>query len=385
MANMSLFKNKMPILDPNVRNKNFEEVALGYTEEQAKDEAMRCLNCKEPKCVLGCPVNIQIPSFIKKISEGDYDSAYNETCASVAMAFFMYRMLQNECNSEYTEVLELELYNGALAGMQLDGKRFFYVNPLEAITGISGISPTHKHALPERPGWYGCACCPPNVARTITDIADYAWLKQDDTLYSVLFMENEINLDDDGIKVTVKTEYPYDGKITYSVSKTATSNVSKLAVRIPSWARKAELSGSPDLKSGFAYYEIPSDCKDIVITIDLKLTPRKIYCNNAVSSNTGKAAFAYGPLIYCAEEVDNGKVLNLFAKRGAAPELKELSNELCGIRRLKIEGLKVKNSSEDSLYSEIPSETEPCEISLIPYYTWANRGLNQMRVWLPEM
>ncbi|MCQ2597099.1 MAG: glycoside hydrolase family 127 protein [Treponema sp.] len=313
------------------------------------------------------------------------DTAYSETCAAISLMMFAKQMLRNEKLGEYGDVMECSLYNTVLAGMQLDGKRFFYVNPLEAITGISGISPTHKHALPERPGWYGCACCPPNVARTITDIADYAWLKQDDTLYSVLFMENEINLDDNGIKVSVKTEYPYDGKITYSVSRTAASSIKKLAVRIPSWARKAELSGTPEMKNGFAYYEIPANCTDFVITIDLKLVPRKLYCNNAVSSNTGKTALAYGPLIYCAEEVDNGKVLNLFAKRGAAPELMELSNELSGIRRLKIEGLKVKNSAEDPLYSESPAETETCEISLIPYYTWANRGLNQMRVWLPEM
>lgn len=314
------------------------------------------------------------------------DTAYSETCAAISLMMFAKQMLRNEKLGEYGDVMECSLYNTVLAGMQLDGKRFFYVNPLEAITGISGISPTHKHALPERPGWYGCACCPPNVARTITDIADYAWLQQDNTLYSILFMENEITLGN--LKVSVKTEYPYDGKITYSVSRTKTETEKSpdyIAIRIPAWAHNAELSGCPEVKKGFAYYKIPANCTDFVITIDLNLIPRKIYCNSAVSANTGKTAFAYGPLIYCAEEVDNGKVLNLLVKRNADPKLMEITNELCGIRRLKVQGIKIKNTTEDNLYSEKPAETEICDISLIPYYTWANRGLNQMRVWLPEI
>ncbi len=336
------------------------------------------------------------------------DTAYSETCAAISLMMFAKQMLRNEKLGEYGDVMECSLYNTVLAGMQLDGKRFFYVNPLEAITGISGISPTHKHALPERPGWYGCACCPPNVARTITDIADYAWLKQNDTLYSVLFMENKITLN--GLQISEKTEYPYDGKITYTVTSASTSVaepaagetaestdvaenacgepvgfIKRLAIRIPSWAHNAELSGSPKIENGFAYYDIPAGCTDFEITMDLKLSPRKIYCNSAVSSNTGKTAFAYGPLIYCAEEVDNGKVLNLFVKRNAAPELMEVTKELSGIRRLKVAGLKILNTTDDNLYTESPAETEDCVISLIPYYTWANRGLNQMRVWLPEI
>ena len=83
--------------------------------------------------------------------------------------------------------------------------------------------------------------------------------------------------------------------------------------------------------------------------------------------------------------MDNGKVLNLLVKRNADPKLMELTNELCGIRRLKVQGIKIRNTTEDNLYSEKPAETEICDISLIPYYTWANRGLNQMRVWLPEI
>ena len=121
------------------------------------------------------------------------DRAYNETCASVAMAFFMYRMLQNECNSEYTEVLELELYNGALAGMQLDGKRFFYVNPLFADPNITGKTENTAHVLIHRPPWYSCACCPPNLARLISSAGRFLWSETDTALYSHLMIGNTLS------------------------------------------------------------------------------------------------------------------------------------------------------------------------------------------------
>ena len=319
------------------------------------------------------------------------DTAYSETCAAISLMMFAKQLLKNEKLGEYGDVMETSLYNTVLAGMQLDGRRFFYVNPLEVITGISGVVPTHRHALPERPGWYGCACCPPNVARTITDIADYAWLFQDGTLYSVLFMGNTLELN--GLKVTEETEYPYDGRIRYSVCRTAPCNcsgtedcITKLAVRIPSWAKNAVLSGSPVIQNGFAYYEIPAVCTDFVITIDLNLTARKFYCNTKVHSNSGKTAFAFGPLIYCAEEADNGDITSLFACRGEMPRVCEKTDELSGIRRLVVKGcrLELNENCRDSLYSENPGSFYETEISLIPYYAWANRTTGQMRVWIPE-
>ena len=112
------------------------------------------------------------------------DLVYAETCASVAMAFFARRMLEIEPKGEYADILEKELYNGILSGMQLDGKRFFYVNPLEVVPGVSGELPEYKHVLPERPGWYACACCPPNVARLVTSLAQYAWGENETSVYA---------------------------------------------------------------------------------------------------------------------------------------------------------------------------------------------------------
>ncbi|MCF0242543.1 MAG: glycoside hydrolase family 127 protein [Treponema sp.] len=311
------------------------------------------------------------------------DTAYSETCAAISLMMFAKQMLRNEKLGEYGDVMETSLYNTVLSGMQLDGKKFFYVNPLEALPGISGISPTHRHTLPERPGWYGCACCPPNVARTITDIADYAWIKDDDVLYSVLFLDNELEID--GLKISEKTLYPYYGKIEYSISiDKSKCSINKFAVRVPAWSKNVEFNITPEVKNGFAYFDISKD-SFITISIDLKLSVRKIYCNNAVHSNSGKTAFGFGPLIYCAEGNDNGDILNLFVNKKGIPEIQEMSDELSGIRRIKIAGFKTENTTEDSLYSDEPPAFKECYISLIPYYTWSNRGLNQMRVWLPEI
>ncbi|MBO6101258.1 MAG: glycoside hydrolase family 127 protein, partial [Spirochaetaceae bacterium] len=223
------------------------------------------------------------------------DTAYSETCAAISLMMFARQMLRNEKLGEYGDIMEQSLYNTVLAGMQLDGRRFFYVNPLEAIPGISGVAVTHRHALPQRPGWYGCACCPPNVARTISDIADYAWQLDGTTLFSVLFASCKLELPDYGIKITEKTEYPYDGRITFEIEKTDSAKagsaaVETLAVRLPKWAKGAKWQFECDaqVKDGFVYFDlskfngapVAGQPVKLTIEIDLHLEPRKIWCSN---------------------------------------------------------------------------------------------------------
>ena len=137
------------------------------------------------------------------------DTAYSETCAAIGLMFFASRMLENEINGEYGDIMETAFYNTVLAGIQLDGKRFFYVNPLEALPGISGVSPTHRHALTTRPGWYACACCPPNAARLISSIGQYAYGEKGDTVFCHLYAAGDAEFSN-GIKLRCETEYPYD-------------------------------------------------------------------------------------------------------------------------------------------------------------------------------
>ncbi|MBQ8827255.1 MAG: glycoside hydrolase family 127 protein, partial [Oscillospiraceae bacterium] len=164
------------------------------------------------------------------------DTAYAETCASIGLMFFASRMLENEISGEYTDIMEKAFYNTVLAGMQLDGKRFFYVNPLEIIPGISGAASTHWHTLTQRPKWYACACCPPNVARLITSFGKYAYGENKDTAYCHLYAAGKVEFGN-GIKLTCETEYPYGFTVTYKIEKGG-----KSAIRIPSWSKKYSLT-----------------------------------------------------------------------------------------------------------------------------------------------
>lgn len=317
------------------------------------------------------------------------DTAYAETCAAIGLIFFANKMLYLERDRKYVDVMERALYNCVLAGMQLDGTRFFYVNPLEALPGISGEAQTHKHALPVRPKWFACACCPPNVARLLSSIAEYAWHVLPGKLFSNLFVEGTLDLSDTfGGKIELRTAYPYDNVIEYHFSPDRETMSVPIAIRIPAWSRDTviRLNGRPvkyEMEDGYAFLYRDFSAAD-VLTIELDMSVRKVYTTNRVSANTGKAAVERGPLIYCAEGVDNeDDVLSLSLKKNGAITVGEfMPDKLYGIRELYAEGY--RETVGDELYSYKAPEEKECQITLIPYYAWGNRGLNQMRVWIPE-
>jgi DUF1680 family protein len=314
------------------------------------------------------------------------DTAYGETCAAIGLIFFAGKMLKLERRSEYANVMERALYNCVLAGMQLDGRRFFYVNPLESLPGISGEAQTHRHALPQRPKWFSCACCPPNVARLLPSIAEYAWDFDDSTIYSNLFIGGQLDLTDQfGGQLTLKTAYPYDGRLEYTFSKKMSLT---LAVRLPDWSADTQISLNGkttdySVKDGYAYISGTFDENDMIM-VELDMSVKKIYANSKVSADSGKVAIQRGALVYCAEGVDNGgDVLGLKIKRDGKITVSDYNNDkLCGICEIKAEGVKIKQT--EGLYSYSAPESEPTEIVLVPYYTWGNRGINEMRVWITE-
>ena len=316
----------------------------------------------------------------------DYDlpneTAYAETCASIALMFFASKMLEMEMDSKYANVMERAFYNTVLAGMQLDGKRFFYVNPLEILPGISGVIHTHRHDLPERPGWYACACCPPNAARLIASFGKYAYSENADTSFVHLYADGEVSFDN-GMKLKCETEYPYDFTVTYQVEKGG----KELAFRIPDWSSSYSVTKNGEemqgeLVKGYLYL---TDVQDgDVITLKLDDTVKRIYTSTKVAENTGAVTLQRGPLVYCVEGVDNeGDVLSLMLKEDGEIKTSEfLKDELMGCVKLQAEGYRVV--SADTLYSMTKPEKKECMITAVPYYTWGNRGINQMRVWLPE-
>ena len=308
------------------------------------------------------------------------DTAYAETCASIGLMFFARRMLELENNGRYADVMERALYNTVLAGMQLDGQRFFYVNPLEVIPGISGKVAGYRHDLPQRPKWYGCACCPPNVSRTIASIAKYAWGVKDKTVFSHLFMGGELDLEEElGAKINVKTNYPYEGSVVYTLEGEPVT----LAVRIPEWSAKTslkvdgkEVAVAPE--NGYQYI-----CGAHTVELELDMEPKRYFANSRVSGDSGRTAIARGPIVYCAEGVDNdGDVLGLRLKKDGQIQVLPYTEELSGTCKLSAEGYVLKPT--EALYSDKRPELESRDILLVPYYTWGNRGLNEMRVWIPE-
>ena len=309
------------------------------------------------------------------------DTVYAETCASIGLMFFMSKMLQNEIRGEYADIMELAFYNTVLAGMQKDGKRFFYVNPLEVIPDITGEAVTHRHALTKRPKWYACACCPPNVARLISSFGKYAYTENEDTAFCHMFASGEVTFEM-GLKFRCDTKYPYDPEINFAIEKGG-----NLAVRIPGYVGKEyavfinNFPTDAPYKDGYIYLEV-KDGDNIKIRLDDKINV--IYPSAKIPDLSGTVALSRGPLIYCFEGVDNdGRVLDLRLDPDADFRTVAVCDDILGETvMIETEGIRVKD--KDGLYSFSKPETERVTLRAVPYYLWGNRGENEMRVWIPE-
>lgn len=313
------------------------------------------------------------------------DTAYAETCASIGMVFFGKQMLDITLDGKYADIIELELYNGILSGMQLDGKRFFYVNPLEVNPGVSGELYGYRHVLPQRPGWYACACCPTNTVRLITSLGQYVFSENPQTIFSNLFIGGAYDLDK--ARIQVESQYPWQGDITYRIQPKVETAFS-LALRIPRFARELQITvnGEPWQavpEKGYAYLSRGWAQGDVV-QVHFDMPVRRIYANPAVRANAGRVALMRGPLVYCLEGIDNSAPLQaLHLPRSSGFELHPApEGVLKGNLLLTAQGL--RNVSGPVLYSDEPPRQEPVTLTAVPYYAWGNRGLNQMLVWIPE-
>ncbi len=308
------------------------------------------------------------------------DTNYGETCASVAMAFFAQKMLCIAPRGKYADLLETQLYNGALAGMQMDGERYFYVNPLEVDPRVSGIQHIYKHVLPQRPRWHACACCPPNLARIITSLGKYLWGEDESAVYSHMMIGNEAQTRLADIRL--ETNYPWSGEARYTLSPKC-EKAFALAIHIPGYVKDFAItvngeSCKADVRDGYAYLNRVWQSGDTVC-LSFPLEPRRIWADPRVRADAGKVALAYGPLIYCLEGVDNGEALSALR----LPRDAKLETSLQdGLTVIKAEG--TRDLPMDTLYSAEPPKCEKATLSAIPYYAWSNRGLTSMCVWIRE-
>lgn len=319
------------------------------------------------------------------------DTNYAETCASVAMVFWAREMLQIRPDRKYADVMEREFYNGVLSGMQHDGKRFFYVNPLEVDPAVSGKLYDYKHVVPTRPEWYACACCPPNVARLLTALSKYAWGENDTTIYSHLYLGGTFTSQTvSGVTLDVTSDYPQTGHIVYKVAANPEGKAFTLAIRIPAWADdiritrdgKAQDTGAL-LSYGYVYLTgMCAEGETVELTFHMPI--RRIYANTRVRLDAGLVAIERGPIVYALEQVDNGSQLYDLAIRDVPMHTLVVDDPVIGhYTQIRAEGVRYTSPSED-LYSTIRPERMNQGLVFIPYYLWGNRGAGEMRVWIRE-
>ena len=308
------------------------------------------------------------------------DRCYGETCASVAMAFFAHNMLSVKNDGKYADLLELELYNAALSGMQLDGKRFFYVNPLSVDVRVSGIAAGYEHVLPQRPKWHACACCPPNLARLIASLGKYLLSEDETTLYSHLLIGCEAETKFGNIKI--ESKYPWEGSAKYSISRSA---VFTLAVHVPYHAENFTvcINGKKEeypIMDGYCYIDRAWNAGDQA-NVSFDMPVKRMHADVRVRDAAGKTAIKRGPLVYCVESADNGIDLSaLILPSNASIEVKH-SSAFQGMIELEVEGM--AQAASEELYSEHTS-LSPCTLRLIPYFAWGNREKGNMQVWIRE-
>ena len=314
------------------------------------------------------------------------DTVYGETCASIGLVFFARRMLLLEPKAEYADVMERALYNGIISGMQLDGKRFFYVNPLEVVPEACEMDAHKRHVKPQRQKWFGCACCPPNLIRMLTSLEEYVATGAGDTVYVNLYVGGRIR--EGGLSLNVETNYPWEGDVKLTVTGDAPWN-GKLALRIPGWCGDWTLSvNGKAVKAvpcqGYAVLEGPWKPGDVV-ELRMDMPARWVRANTRVRENAGRVALQRGPVVYCLEEADNGPSLHsVRVGTEARAESRWEPDTLGGVVTLTTPGLREKaDKPETGLYTfrEAP-DAEAVALRWIPYYAWANRGVGEMRVWI---
>jgi len=320
------------------------------------------------------------------------DRCYCETCASIAAMMWNWRMLLATGDGRYADLLERSLYNGFLSGVSLDGERYFYVNPLQSRGGI------------ERPEWYGCACCPPNVMRQIALVAHYIATVDTAGVQIHQYMPARVPFEnEEGHRATLRidTDYPWDGDVRLTIDETD-DEVWRLSLRVPGWCpsghvRVNDVSAAAAPGGQYAHVERRWRAGDTV-DLSLPMAPRLIEPNPRIDAIRGCLAIERGPLVYCLEQADLRSVdqepgldlLDVRIARDAPMQARWREDLLGGVTEIEVSGLVVDNDEWDARLYRLASPegakdpvARKTPLTAVPYYAWANRGPGAMRVWIP--
>ncbi|MDX1937589.1 MAG: glycoside hydrolase family 127 protein [Flavihumibacter sp.] len=323
-------------------------------------------------------------------------TAYNETCAAIANVYWNQRMFQLHGDAKYIDMLERILYNGLISGVGLDGKSFFYTNAMEVNHRF-----THKHLEAERSGWFDCSCCPTNICRLLPSMPGYMYAQADDKVFVNLFAKSNTSLTINGKPVSIEQQnnYPWDGNLKFIVG-TKSPVPFTMMVRIPGWAKNKAMpsnlyrfkteTSSPviikvngaavtyHLKDGYAVIGRTWKKNDVV-EVELPMEVKLVETDKKVKTNNGLLSLQRGPLVYCAEWVENNNRTTNLVITPATAFTTEYKPAL-------LNGVTVINATVTAVVTDIVNNTVKTvqqPFTAIPYYAWANRGKGEMTVWFP--
>jgi DUF1680 family protein len=326
------------------------------------------------------------------------DRAYGETCAAIASFQWNWRMLLATGSAEYADEMERALHNAIAGSTAMDGTHFFYSNPLHLRTGHDG---SNEDAPSQRLPWYSCACCPPNLARLVASLSGYVATSDESGLQIHLYAAGEVRAVVDGspVHVTMRTEYPWDGRVDLTVTTDAPIT---LSLRVPSWCQGARLDGEP--VEGDGYTRVRRDWSaGVTLRLDLPMTPRVVRPHPRIDAVRGCVALTRGPLVYCVEQADLPAGVTLEDVRIATDSPLPagvdrrpdsvvpdgpftVGSGLPGIPVVITAAGVVETPGPDVLYPAVSrgvGSAEPLVLTAVPYFLWGNRTPGPMRVWIP--
>ena len=306
------------------------------------------------------------------------DRAYNETCAAIASIFWNWRLLQVTGEGHFADLIERTLYNGFLSGVGLNGRGYFYVNPLASRGGYS------------RPDWHWCACCPPNVMRVLASVTEYFATFDASGIQVHQYAPSVI--EHNGVRLKVETNYPWNGQVSLVVETTSGSSW-VMQLRVPAWCENATLEINADKR------EVSSTLKGYVsiervwqpgdrVTLNLIMTPRLMTAHPYIDATRGTVAIEYGPLVYCLEQIDQEvDVMDVELGENSVLETEWRPDLMGGTLVIKTTGYVVDHQQwQDTLYrpvTQVTAQRRPVRLTAVPYHLWANRDAGAMRVWIP--
>lgn len=370
------------------------------------------------------------------------DSNYSESCASIGLAMFCRRMTQITGDASYLDTMELALVNTVLAGIAMDGKSFFYVNPLEVWPDNCMEATSMAHVKATRQKWFGCACCPPNIARTLASLGEYICMTDDEGFFLNLHAGTEFCCDmkSGRVAVRVETEFPWKGQTRICIDaisdaeticennetlaeknatmqarmQTTSENLAmeniqpneqktkasahdnnencmaegKVRVRVPAYAQNLRVTMNGQKVTAViekGYLTIEGKFSKDVIDISFDMPAQVVYANPNVRADVGKVAVVKGPIVYCLEEKDNGSNLSNLYLDVSEPLREEYREDvLGGVTIIKAKGRRIETAAwnDGRLYAPRPVSFKAAELTFVPYCNWGNRGYGEMSVWV---